>query len=182
MYLVKHKTSGQLFAMKVLYKRRLREEGTRQIVRSIRDIFIRTDEHEVLRKIDNPFTAKFYYSFQSDLKLYFVIEYVEGGDLTQILGLKGKFREEWVRFYSAEIILSLEHLHKNNVIYRDLKARNIMLTKDGHIKLIDFGLAKTMDTAKAYTLCGTPNYVAPEVLTAKGYKKSVDWWSLVRVL
>ena len=169
MYLVKHKTTEKLFAMKVMQKKKLREEGIREIVKN---------EKEVLQKLDCPFAAKFYYSFQTDTKLYFVLEYVEGGDFTKVFFAKGRLKEDWVRFYSAEIILALEYLHKNNIIYRDLKSRNIMLDGDGHVKLIDFGLAKVLERDKAYTVCGTPNYIAPEILTGNSYSKAVDWWSL----
>ncbi len=138
------------------------------------------DERDVLKEINNPFTAKFYYSFQNDTKLYFVIEYIEGGDLLQLLIAKGKFSEDWTRFYAAELVLALEHLHSRGIVYRDLKGNNIMLERDGHIKVVDFGLAKFLNQARANTICGTPNYIAPEVLAGRGYTKTVDWWSLVR--
>ena len=91
------------------------------------------------------------------------------------------FSESKARFYIAEIVLTIDHLHKNNILYRDLKPENILLDELGHIKLTDFGLNKIMNNIekeKTYTLCGTLIYVAPEVLTGKGYNKLVDWWSL----
>ena len=91
------------------------------------------------------------------------------------------FSESKARFYIAEIVLAIDHLHKNNILYRDLKPENILLDELGHIKLTDFGLSKIMNNIekeKTYALCGTPIYIAPEVLTGKGYNKLVDWWSL----
>ena len=95
------------------------------------------------------------------------------------------FKESKAKFYICEIILAIEHLHKNNIIYRDLKPENILLDENGHIKLTDFGLSKIVNDInkdRTFTICGTPEYVAPEVLTGKGYNKSVDWWSLGIVL
>lgn len=92
-----------------------------------------------------------------------------------------KFNEERTRFYAAEIVLALECLHNNGVIYRDLKPENVLLDSDGHIKLTDFGLSKTGIAGEqmSYTFCGTPEYLAPEIVKGTGHTKSVDWWSLV---
>ena len=106
---------------------------------------------------------------------------MQGGDMFYHLhSKKRKFNEETAKFYLIELILGLEFLHKNNIIYRDLKPENILMDLDGHIKISDFGLSKILDKpdGKAFTLCGTPQYISPEILETKGYDKTVDWWSL----
>ena len=105
---------------------------------------------------------------------------MQGGDMFYHLHSQNKFPEKKAKFYLIEIILGLEALHKNNMIYRDLKPENILMDSEGHIKLTDFGLSKILNDSddKAFTLCGTPQYLAPEVLKNTGYDKSVDFWSL----
>jgi len=186
--LVKHKKNLNYYAMKVLKKERLFK--TNQISHT-------KTEKEILEKIDHPFLVKLYYAFQNDVKLYLVTEFAQGGELFFHLKRERKFLENKVRIYACEIVLALEYLHNNNIIYRDLKPENILLNGDGHIKLTDFGLSKFLNgiktksiisigslnssdllQEKAYTICGTPEYLAPEILVGKGYDKSVDWWSL----
>ena len=108
------------------------------------------------------------------------MEFAQGGELFFHLHKEKYFEEEKVRFYVAELILALEYLHTQNMIYRDLKPENILLDSDGHIKLADFGLSKMLKEKeeKAYSICGTPYYLAPEILERKGYDKMVDWFSL----
>ena len=139
------------------------------------------EERKILEKIDYPFISKLYYAFQNDKKLYMITEYMPGGEMFYHLHNNDHFSENKTRFYIAEIVLAIDHLHKNNILYRDLKPENILLDELGHIKLTDFGLSKIMNNIekdKTYTICGTPIYVAPEVLTGQGYNKLVDWWSL----
>ena len=139
------------------------------------------EERKILEKIDYPFIAKLYYAFQNDKKLYMITEYMPGGEMFYHLHMNFNFSENKAKFYIAEIVLAIDHLHKNNILYRDLKPENILLDELGHIKLTDFGLSKIMNNIekeKTYTVCGTPIYVAPEVLTGQGYNKLVDWWSL----
>ena len=139
------------------------------------------EERKILEKIDYPFIAKLYYAFQNDKKLYMITEYMPGGEMFYHLHMNFNFNENKAKFYIAEIVLAIDHLHKNNILYRDLKPENILLDELGHIKLTDFGLSKIMNNIekeKTYTVCGTPIYVAPEVLTGQGYNKLVDWWSL----
>ena len=127
-----------------------------------------------------------YFAFQDDKKLYLITEFMQGGELFYHLHREKYFSNDKTKFYSAEIVLALEHLHKNNCIYRDLKPENILFDKEGHIKITDFGLSKVMlessSESKAFTICGTPEYLAPEILENKGYDKSVDWWSLGAVI
>jgi len=155
--------------MKTIQKAKMREEGIRHVV---------YHEKEVMQKLDCPFAAKFYYSFQTDAKLYFILEYISGGEFSNYLSKKGRLSNEIAKFYAAEILLAIEYLHERDIIYRDLKTHNIMLDEKGHIKLIDFGLAKILENGHAGTICGTPNYVAPEVLINKSYTKLIDFWSL----
>jgi len=139
------------------------------------------EERKILEKIDYPFISKLYYAFQNDKKLFMITEYMPGGEMFNHLHMNDHFNENKAKFYIAEITLAIDHLHKNNILYRDLKPENILLDELGHIKLTDFGLSKIMNNIekdKTYTVCGTPIYVAPEVLTGKGYNKLVDWWSL----
>ena len=139
-------------------------------------------ERKILEDIDHPFLVGLRCSFQSPTKLFMVFDFFNGGELYSYVS-RGRFTEQRARFYSGEIILAIEHLHEHNIVYRDLKPENLLLDRDGHIKLCDFGLCKedvTGDTIK--TICGTPEYLAPEVLQHKTYGKSVDWWSLGNVM
>jgi serine/threonine protein kinase len=135
----------------------------------------------ILEKLNHPFIVKLHYAFQTPEKLYFVIDFLNGGELFWHLRKETRFSEDRTRFYAAEIVLALECLHKNGVIYRDLKPENVLLDKDGHIKLTDFGLSKTgiSGDLMSYTFCGTPEYLAPEIVKGSGHNKAVDWWSLV---
>ena len=139
------------------------------------------EERYIMEKIDYPFISKLYYAFQTKKSLFMITEFMAGGEMFHHLHECGHFDENRARFYIAELVLAIDHLHKNNILYRDLKPENILLDEIGHIKLTDFGLSKIMNNIekdKTYTVCGTPIYVAPEVLTGKGYNKLVDWWSL----
>jgi len=123
---------------------------------------------------------KLHYSFQTPDKLYLVMDFINGGELFYHLQSERRFSPERSRFYAAEIVLGLEHLHKNGIIYRDLKPENLLLDASGHIKMTDFGLSKEglANADRTNTFCGTPEYLAPEVLDGKDYNKAVDWWSL----
>jgi len=139
-------------------------------------------EREILEKISNPFIVKMHYAFQTPDKLYFVLDFVNGGELFSHLRREKKFPEPRARFYAAEIVLALECLHDNDIIYRDLKPENILLDNAGHVKITDFGLSKKGSRRKAFTFCGTPEYLAPEVIKGEGHDKAVDWWSLGTLL
>lgn len=128
-----NKDTGELFAMKVLNKSKMKGE------KDIKRLF---NEREIIKNIDNPFIVKLYYTFQTTSKAYFILDLLNGGDLYTYIIKSGSMKEENARFYAAEIVLALEHLHKNNIVYRDLKPQNIIIDKDGHIKLTDFGLSK----------------------------------------
>lgn len=137
-------------------------------------------ERTVLALVNNPFIVPLKFSFQNPDKLYLVMSFVNGGELFYHLQREGKFDQDRSRFYAAELLLALEHLHGFNVVYRDLKPENILLDYTGHIALCDFGLCKLnmSETEKTNTFCGTPEYIAPELLESQGYTKTVDWWTL----
>ncbi|PHJ26047.1 agc kinase [Cystoisospora suis] len=169
--LVQFKQDGRVYAMKMLRKeaviRRNQVEHTRT-------------ERDVLAWVSHPFIVQLHYAFQTRKKLYFVLEYCPGGELFFHLSRAGRFTECRVRFYSAEVLLALEHLHSYNIVYRDLKPENVLLDDQGHVRLTDFGLSKegVEDNVSARSLCGTPEYLAPEILNQRGHGKAVDWWSL----
>ena len=133
----------------------------------------------------HPFVVSLYASIQTKKKLYFILEYAPGGELFFHLSRERRFAEPTARFYVAELVLALAFLHAKGVVYRDLKPENILLGRDGHVQLGDFGLAKTgvhAATEGTRSLCGTPEYVAPEVLNKLGYGTAVDWWGLGTIL
>lgn len=163
---------GALFAMKILRKTHLVKR--RQIERT------RT-ERKVLSVVDHPFIMKLHYAFQTEDKLYLVLDYCPGGELFFHLSRFRKFPERVAKFYAAQLLLALGHLHKRGIIYRDLKPENVLLDADGHVKLGDFGLAKAgirHPCEGATSMCGTPEYMAPEVLAQQGHGFCVDYWGL----
>ncbi|XP_051538897.1 ribosomal protein S6 kinase alpha-3 isoform X6 [Myxocyprinus asiaticus] len=171
-FLVKKTTgpdAGQLYAMKVLKKATLK----------VRDRVRTKMERDILVEVNHPFIVKLHYAFQTEGKLYLILDFLRGGDLFTRLSKEVMFTEEDVKFYLAELALALDHLHGLGIIYRDLKPENILLDDDGHIKLTDFGLSKeSIDHEnKAYSFCGTVEYMAPEVVNRRGHTYSADWWS-----
>ncbi|KAJ3442547.1 non-specific serine/threonine protein kinase [Anaeramoeba flamelloides] len=171
--LVKKKDTSEMFAMKILQKGML--ANNQQISQTM-------SERNVLMRLQHPFLIGLRYSFQTQEKLYMVLDYAPGGELFYHLQNNGKFTEDRTRLYAAEMVLGLEHLHKMDIIYRDLKPENLLIDEGGHIKITDFGLVKTdlskKSGGKTNTFCGTPEYLAPEIILDNGYNKSVDWWSL----
>lgn len=169
--LVKKNDSDEVFAMKMLKKEYIARRNQIEHTRT---------ERSILEKVNHPFVVKLRYAFQNPKKLYFVLEYCPGGELFFHLSRAGKFEEPRAIFYAACVTLALEHLHRINVVYRDLKPENVLIDGQGYAKITDFGLSKEniMDNASARTFCGTPEYLAPEVLARQGHGKAVDWWSL----
>uniref|UniRef100_A0A3B1JCC5 non-specific serine/threonine protein kinase n=1 Tax=Astyanax mexicanus TaxID=7994 RepID=A0A3B1JCC5_ASTMX len=161
--------SNQLYAMKVLRKATLK----------VRDRVRTKMERNILADVNHPFVVKLHYAFQTEGKLYLILDFLRGGDLFTRLSKEVMFTEEDVKFYLAELALGLDHLHSLGIIYRDLKPENILLDEEGHIKLTDFGLCKeAIDLEKkAYSFCGTVEYMAPEVVNRQGHIHSADWWS-----
>lgn len=172
---VMKKDSGRIYALKVLNKAHLNERGEIQHTLS---------ERKILQKIENPFLVSLKFSFQTPEKVYLVLDYVAGGELFVHLQKEGCFSEERSRFYAAMLILALECLHQHNIIYRDLKPENILFDMNGYIKLTDFGLCKENISKddKTKTFCGTPEYMAPEILQQQGYGMEVDWWTVGTLL
>ncbi|XP_076003078.1 ribosomal protein S6 kinase alpha-2 [Genypterus blacodes] len=160
---------GQLYAMKVLKKATLK----------VRDRVRSKMERDILAEVNHPFIVKLHYAFQTEGKLYLILDFLRGGDLFTRLSKEVMFTEEDVKFYLAELALALDHLHSLGIIYRDLKPENILMDEDGHIKITDFGLSKeAIDHDKrAYSFCGTIEYMAPEVVNRRGHTQSADWWS-----
>ncbi|XP_031793366.1 ribosomal protein S6 kinase alpha-2 isoform X1 [Sarcophilus harrisii] len=166
---IKGSDAGQLYAMKVLKKATLK----------VRDRVRSKMERDILAEVNHPFIVKLHYAFQTEGKLYLILDFLRGGDLFTRLSKEVMFTEEDVKFYLAELALALDHLHGLGIIYRDLKPENILLDEEGHIKITDFGLSKeAIDHDKrAYSFCGTIEYMAPEVVNRRGHTQSADWWS-----
>lgn len=167
-HLVRSAHNGRYYAIKVLKKA--------QIIR-MKQIEHTNDERRMLKLVEHPFLIRMWGTFQDSRNLFMVMDYIEGGELFSLLRKSQRFPNPVAKFYAAEVTLALEYLHSHNIIYRDLKPENILLDRNGHIKITDFGFAKEVTTV-TWTLCGTPDYIAPEVITTKPYNKSVDWWSL----
>ncbi|CDS11010.1 hypothetical protein LRAMOSA03274 [Lichtheimia ramosa] len=166
-YLVQHRSSRSLYAMKVLKKASLKLHVNH----------VKT-EREILEQVHHPFIVQLYYAFQTPDELHMILEYAMGGELFRYLDQAGTFTESMAAFYAAELVLALSHLHSLGIIYRDLKPENCLLDQSGHILLTDFGLSKTSLDGKTNTICGTVEYMAPEVLAGLKYDYTVDWWSL----
>ena len=170
-YLVKNRLNHKIYSMKKLDKPFIKRTRQEQHI---------INERILLSKMNYPFLVKLFCCFQDQEHLYFILEFIQGGELFFHLHREIRFDDEKTRFYIAELILVLNFLHNNKVIYRDIKPENILLDLEGHIKLTDFGLSRLCsgNNEKVFTICGTPYYIAPEIIEKKGYNNSVDWWSL----
>ncbi|XP_029003107.1 microtubule-associated serine/threonine-protein kinase 3-like isoform X2 [Betta splendens] len=189
-YLVRHKETRQRFAMKKINRQNL-------VLRNqIQQAFV---ERDILTFAENPFVVSMFCSFETRRHLCMVMEYVEGGDCANLVKNMGPLPVEMTRMYFAETVLALEYLHNYGIVHRDLKPDNLLITSMGHIKLTDFGLSKIglmnmttnlyeghieKDTREFVDkqVCGTPEYIAPEVILRQGYGKPVDWWSMGIIL
>ena len=173
--LVKNQNNNKLYAMKILDKKFIIKKN---------QISHTQTERVLLEKLKHPFIVRLNYAFQDSKRLYFLTEFLQGGELFFHLRKNSGYKEKAVRFYMCQILLALEYMHKNNYIYRDLKPENILIDKEGNIKLTDFGLSKIMpkEEKTTYTMCGTAEYLAPEILFGKGYDKTCDWFSFGVVL
>ena len=136
-------------------------------------------EKDILQKADHPFLVGMEYVFQTEMKIFFVMKFIRGGELFMHLRKARQFNEERAKFYTLTVAIALGHLHKQNIIYRDLKPENVLMGEDGYVCLTDFGLAKILEqNEQAFSFCGTPEYLAPEILEEKGHAFPVDWWAL----
>ena len=170
-YLVKKEGSSEKYAMKVLRKERIMSQNLLKYA---------VAERNVLSSSNHPFIVKFHYAFQTSTKLFLILEYCPNGDLAKHLMFEKRFKEPRAKFYLCEILLAIENLHKRDVIFRDLKPDNVVLDKDGHCKLTDFGLSKegVKENSFAQSFCGSIAYLAPEMLKKQGHGKAVDWYLL----
>ncbi|CAO3591660.1 unnamed protein product [Absidia cylindrospora] len=166
-HLAQGRTTGRFYAIKALRKQELVDR--RQVEHA-------NNERVILRSVDHPFVVKLWDTFQDDTHVFFVMDYAPGGELFRILRKNKSFSESTARFYAAEVLLAIEYLHHLDIAYRDIKPENILLDAQGHIKLADFGFSKKV-TDLTWTVCGTPDYLAPEIIRSQGYTKAVDWWS-----
>eukprot|EP00027_Filamoeba_sp_ATCC50430_P017759 CAMPEP_0168570170 /NCGR_PEP_ID=MMETSP0413-20121227/16574_1 /TAXON_ID=136452 /ORGANISM="Filamoeba nolandi, Strain NC-AS-23-1" /LENGTH=658 /DNA_ID=CAMNT_0008602767 /DNA_START=34 /DNA_END=2010 /DNA_ORIENTATION=- len=166
--LCKHKLTQKFFCMKILNKSRIvRLKQTEHI----------HNEKNVLKSISHPFIVRLYSTFKDKANLYLLMEFVPGGELFNYIRRATRLPNDAARIYAAEIILALEYLHSKDILYRDLKPENLLIDETGHIKLTDFGFAKFVPE-RTMSMCGTPEYIAPEIILSKGHAKPVDWWSL----
>eukprot|EP00296_Roombia_truncata_P007658 JP446106.1.p1 GENE.JP446106.1~~JP446106.1.p1 ORF type:complete len:503 (-),score=136.94 JP446106.1:90-1598(-) len=169
--LVRKLDNKKLYAMKVMHKAKLiKQKLVNQIL----------DENNILRIIEHPYVVGLQFAFQTETEVYLVMDYINGGDMFGQMQKHRRFQPDAVRLYVAEMVLAFEHIHKQGIVYRDLKPENVLMDRDGHLRLTDFGLSKMkMDyTDKTHTFCGSKEYLAPEILRKKGYGMPVDWWSL----
>ncbi|KAF2862444.1 Pkinase-domain-containing protein [Piedraia hortae CBS 480.64] len=167
-HLVQSKHNQRFYAIKVLKKA--------QVVK-MKQVEHTNDERRMLHRCKHPFLVTLWGTWQDSKNLYMVMDFIQGGELFSLLRKSQRFPNPVAKFYAAEVTLALDYLHSMNIIYRDLKPENLLIDRHGHLKITDFGFAKEVPDI-TWTLCGTPDYLAPEVVNSRGYNKSVDWWSL----
>jgi len=166
--LCKHKQTKKYFCIKILNKARILRLKQAEHIKN---------EKNVLNSVSHPFIVKLYSTFKDKVNLYLLMEFIPGGELFNYIRRAGRLPDRVSKLYAAEIVLAIEHLHKHNILYRDLKPENLLLDESGHIKLTDFGFSKYVPH-RTFSMCGTPEYIAPEIILSKGHDKAVDWWSL----
>jgi serine/threonine protein kinase len=167
--LCRYPKSDQYFALKCQAKRSIVESGLQEHV---------LNEMRIMRKINHPFIAKLFVALQDKCNIYFVVELLQGGELFTHLRNRGKLSEQAARFYAATVVYAFSTLHAKKIAYRDLKPENLVMDNNGYVKLVDFGLAKQLLSGKTWTLCGTPDYLAPEIILNEGHDLAVDYWAL----
>ncbi len=167
--LVRLRQHEKFFAMKIMAKT--------DIIRlhQVDHIF---SEKFLLSRLACPFIIRLYSTFQDETYLYMLLEYAIGGELFTYLRRAGRFSISSTRFYASQIVLALEYLHSLGIVYRDLKPENLLLDARGNLKIADFGFAKVIPDNRTWTLCGTPEYLAPEIIIGRGHGRPVDWWAL----
>ncbi|XP_058818533.1 cAMP-dependent protein kinase catalytic subunit beta-like [Topomyia yanbarensis] len=165
--LIRKKNTDQYFALKILSKEK--------IVR-LKQLTHTLNEKRILQSVDFPFLVHLECCYKDNSFIYLAMPFICGGEMFSLLRKNKRFGEDQAKFYGAQVALALEYLHHMNLIYRDLKPENILIDTKGYVKITDFGFCK-MIRDRTWTLCGTPEYLAPEIIQAKGYGKSVDWWS-----
>ena len=171
-YLVKNVHTNTYFAMKSIRKDVVIQHESLESLKV---------EKLILLQVQHPFIISMEQVFSSETRIYFVMQFVQGGELFKHLSEQRRFSEKRVQFYAAQIALALGYLHKSNIYYRDLKPENILLGLDGYILLADFGLAKINeidDGTEPNSFCGTPEYISPEMIVGSGHDHTLDWWAL----
>jgi len=173
--LVRNKQDRQLLALKCIKKQSIINNKNIENIKK---------EKKILENVDKPFIIKLRFTFQNNIKIFMAFEYYNGGEVFFHLQKHRRFSETLAKFYAAEIYIALKYLHSKKIVYRDLKPENIILDKQGHIKLIDFGLAKSgvSEFNPTETVCGTNEYIPPEVIMGKSYSYSFDWWGFGNIL
>ena len=166
--LATHKPTGIVYALKKITREKVREDHVRKQI---------MNERFVMGDVDHQFIAKLHATFKTSHSLFMVVEPCLGGELFSLMQRLDVLPESNARFYASCVAKALEHLHARHVIYRDLKPENVMIHSSGYVKIIDFGFAKRLNL-RAYTLCGTPEYLSPEMVMVRGHGKGVDWWAL----
>jgi serine/threonine protein kinase len=162
-------TSSKTYALKMLSKTSIVESGLQDHVMT---------EKKIMEELHHPFILDFYGAMQDDKHIYFLLEVLLGGELFKFLRAENQFPESWSKFYAASVLLAFRDIHSKKIAYRDLKPENLVMDSNGFLKLVDFGLAKKVDSGKTWTLCGTPDYLAPEVILNEGHDWAVDYWAL----
>ena len=161
--------NGQTYALKCLSKKSIVENGLQEHI---------LNEKYIMGELDHPFILNYFGAMQDDKNIYFLLEVLLGGELFKYLRTETQFPESWSRFYAATVVLAFCQMHSRNIAYRDLKPENLVLDSKGFLHVVDFGLAKKVDAGKTWTLCGTPDYLAPEVILNEGHDWGVDYWAL----
>jgi CRP-like cAMP-binding protein len=157
------------YALKCLAKTGIVENGLQDHV---------LNEKEIMEELNHPFILSFHCAMQDQRNIYFLLEVLRGGELFKFLRAENQFPESWSRFYAASVVLAFCQIHARKIAYRDLKPENLVMDADGYLKVVDFGLAKKVENGKLWTLCGTPDYLAPEVILNEGHDWAVDYWAL----
>ena len=170
MKLVQRVGTRDRYAVKLLNIHRAFDEG--QVNHTL-------NEKQILSSIQHPFIVKLYTTFRDNTYLYFLLEYVRGGELFDVLKKQKKLKVDEARFYAANVLIMIEHLHKRKIAFRDIKSENLLFDNEGYLKLIDFGMARYVDDKnKCSTFAGTLDYISPEILSRTPYTEHVDWWAL----